>query len=366
MYIKLRLWLFQFCFFMMLDFALGGITFFLMAVSGVLPPAYTAPRPENEYRWVLLTNFYETIISIIAINLFVSYIQPLIKSGWQRYMYLLLLLYLSDALIVTLLRDGTEGYSILGEIFDFHPMSLIYASHVLIAGSLLYYWMTREFIITRKIHEQEYQLLLLQELKTKAELEALQAKINPHFLYNALNSIASLVHINPDKAEQMVLLLSKFFRYSTQVKNQLYNTLAEELEMVKTYLEVEQVRFEDRMEYSIDLQNEDLNRYRIPSFLLQPLIENAVKHGISKIPHKGIIHIKAYIEGDLLCISIHDNGAPFPQNIHSGYGLQSTQDKLRLLGGKNTTTEISNLPEKRVLIKIEAQSNSTKTGQWSE
>jgi LytS/YehU family sensor histidine kinase len=274
-----------------------------------------------------------------------------------RYGYLFLILYFLDAVLVPFIRDGWQDFDFWGQLLDTHPMSLIYRSHVIVAGLMLYQWLTRERIITRKITEQEYQLLKLNELKTKAELEALQAKVNPHFLYNSLNSIASLVHQNPEKAEKMTLLLAKFFRYSTQTQQSYYSTLAQELEMVETYLEVERVRFEDRLNYEIFLESPELRNYLIPSFLLQPLVENAIKHSIAKISEKGKISLKVFsiVDKQQICILIHDNGAPFPENIQVGYGLQSTYDKLRLLGGKDASLEIKNGENKCIGIHLQAR-----------
>jgi two-component system, LytTR family, sensor kinase len=232
------------------------------------------------------------------------------------------------------------------------PGDLLYSLSSLIAGSLFYYLLTREYRRSKKISEQQYELLLLKELKTKAELEALQAKINPHFLYNALNSIASLVHLDPDKAERMVLLLSKFFRYSTSVSNRHWSTVAGELEMVSTYLEVEQVRFDERLRYQIHSDSPDLMHCVIPAFLLQPLVENALKHGISRLAGQGLLEIRIRKDATRLEITIHDNGPPFPDNLTAGYGLQSTQDKLRLLCGDGARLELHNGPDKHVRIHV--------------
>ncbi len=228
--------------------------------------------------------------------------------------------------------------------------NILFVLHPILVGSFFLYYLTREQNRTQKITEQEYQLLQLKELKTKAELEALQAKINPHFLYNSLNSIASLVHINPDKAEEMVILLSKFFRYSTSVKSQYFHTVGEEIEMVRTYLEVEKVRFDERLSYAIEYAEEGLQQYLIPRFLLQPLVENAIKHGISKIAENGIIRLQIAKEGQLLVILIHDNGPRFPDHLTTSYGLQSTSDKLRMLCGEDARLDISNQPYKYIRI----------------
>jgi two-component system, LytTR family, sensor kinase len=234
---------------------------------------------------------------------------------------------------------------------------LLYILGPLIGINIVYYWFTRERKQIIKLTEQEYQILQMNDLKTKAELQALEAKINPHFLYNSLNSIASLVHENPDKAEHMVMNLSKFYRYSTGRNNEYFDTLNNELEIVKTYLEVEKVRFDERLNYQVIFKDEKLGNCQIPRFLIQPIVENAIKHGISKIAANGIVKIDISEENNNLIIKIHDNGVPFPDDIFSGYGLKSIQDKLRLLSGEKATMTINNEPEKAVILSLPKQNN---------
>ncbi len=229
----------------------------------------------------------------------------------------------------------------------------------MLIGNVLLYTLRQGRQLTRKMTEQEVRLLSLDKLKTRAELDALQAKINPHFLYNALNSIASLVHDNPDKAEEMTLLLSKLFRYSTGRDGDLFASLADELEMVKTYLQVEQVRFGNRLTFSVDVADPKLVELKLPQFLLQPIVENAIKHGIAKRADAGRIDVRIYekkrdqTDGPTdLYLCVHDNGPAFSDEMGGGYGLRSIQDKLKLLYGNDARLELQNWPVKQVLIRI--------------
>ncbi|AKD56802.1 histidine kinase [Spirosoma radiotolerans] len=225
------------------------------------------------------------------------------------------------------------------------------AGDLLVANGFLYV-LQQGRQLTRKLSEQEFQLLNLEKLKTRAELDALQAKINPHFLYNALNSIASLVHEDPDKAEEMTLLLSKLFRYSTGRDGELFATLADELEMVRTYLQVEKVRFGNRLTFSVEISDPALSELRLPQFLLQPVVENAIKHGIAKRADQGRIDVRIYEKNGELHLCVHDNGPAFPDDMSGGYGLRSIQDKLKLLYGDEAKVELQNWPLKQVLISI--------------
>jgi two-component system, LytTR family, sensor kinase len=240
---------------------------------------------------------------------------------------------------------------------DFYD--LLFTLGPVLGINLVYYWFTRERKQIIKMTEQEYEILQMNDLKTKAELAALEAKINPHFLYNSLNSIASLVHEDPDKAEHMVMNLSKFYRFSTGRNNEHFDTLKNELEIVKTYLEVEKVRFDERLIYAVNFKDEQLQNCQIPRFLIQPIVENSIKHGISKLAGKGIVEINITEEDENIVVEIHDNGVPFPDNIFSGYGLKSIQDKLRILSGEKASMTITNSPKKAVTLSIPKKLNFT-------
>lgn len=187
-------------------------------------------------------------------------------------------------------------------------------------------------------------------MKTEAELATLQSKINPHFLYNALNAIAGLVHEDPDKAEMMTLKLSKLFRSSINQNQKTMVRIEEEMEIVKTYLEIEKERFGDRISFSIRV-DESLKNALVPRFLIQPLVENALKHGLQNTTAAGELNIVIrQLNG--VEISIADNGVPFPEALDIGYGLQSTYDKLDLLFPEKYQIHMLNKPFKHITIQI--------------
>jgi two-component system, LytTR family, sensor kinase len=228
----------------------------------------------------------------------------------------------------------------------------LYALGPLLICNLFYYLQRQGRQLGRKLSEQEYQLLNMEKLKTRAQLDALQAKINPHFLYNALNSIASLVHEDPNKAEEMTMLLSKLFRYTTGRDGSYFCTLADELEMVSTYLRVEQVRFGNRLHFTVNVADVSLNNLQLPQFLLQPIVENAVKHGISKRADGGTIAVAIFERDGWLHLTVSDNGPAFPETMGGGYGLRSIQEKLTLLYGDDARVEFQNEPTKQVAILV--------------
>jgi two-component system, LytTR family, sensor kinase len=229
--------------------------------------------------------------------------------------------------------------------------NIIYIIIPQIVSCAYYYYWQKTRSITRKISEQEYQLLNLEKLKSKAQLDALEAKINPHFLYNSLNSIAGLIHEKPDKAEEMTIQLSKLFRYTTGRNEENFHTIEDELEIIKAYLAIEQVRFGKRLSYSIDCE-EGVLLHKIPRFLLQPLVENAIKHGISKIAHAGEIKVEIKQMNGNITIKIHDNGPDFGEAVGGGFGLRSIKEKLKIVYGEKAIFEVKNEPEKAVIITL--------------
>ncbi|MBP0904469.1 sensor histidine kinase [Mariniflexile gromovii] len=204
------------------------------------------------------------------------------------------------------------------------------------------------------IKQKDIELSQLKALNAQAEVKLLQSQINPHFLYNALNSIASLAQTDASKTEKMALSLSDLFKYTINRKGKKKNAISDEVEMVKTYLEVEQIRFGDRLSYKVQV-DESLNDIEIPMFLIQPLIENAVKHGISKIEGAGEIQLKISKNKEGIDIIVTDNGPQFPDGFVSGHGLQTVYDLLKFSYADNASINIVNEPVKQITITIKTK-----------
>jgi len=190
------------------------------------------------------------------------------------------------------------------------------------------------------------------ELESKAELDSLQASINPHFLYNSLNSIASLAQENPAKTEEMAIALSDFYKYNTNRKEEQWATIADEIEMLRSYLDIEKIRFGNRLQAVLEVE-ESCKPILIPRFLLQPLVENAIKHGYDSETNQIAISVVVKSHNNLLTFSITDKGAPFSESLKDGYGLKMVQKKLRLLLPERHLIEFLNEPKKEVRISIE-------------
>lgn len=318
-----------------------------------------AKDPVNAglYRFLIVQNMTDGAVVFLLTWVLLGWLTQQFRVIWYRHIILSVVVVISFGVV------NMGLYYLLGKPYIDELMKrpggieitapwYIYVMGDLLVANVFLYVLQQGRQLTRKLSEQEIQLLNLEKLKTRAELDALQAKINPHFLYNALNSIASLVHENPDQAEEMTLLLSKLFRYSTGRTGELFSTLADELEMVRTYLQVEQVRFGSRLTFSVDVADQSLNELRLPQFLLQPIVENAIKHGIAKRADSGRIDVRIYEKNGELHLCVHDNGPAFPDDMEGGYGLRSIQDKLKLLYGDDARVELQNWPLKQVLLSI--------------
>ncbi len=285
---------------------------------------------------------------------------------WAIVLVLMVVLFYFNAIISKAklrqwIKDGISSAAIfclvffLAKSFYSAPMS-VYQTVGMLAGSLAftvaYYLLSRMVFKQREvIRLKDEELSRLQMVKAQTELQALQSKLNPHFLYNSLNSLSHLVRVDADRAEKMTLLLSDLFRYTLSRDKRDFVELHEELDMVEKYLEVERVRFGDRLSSTIEA-DEQARTCPIPRLIVQPLVENAIKHGISKISGEGYIHIVAKVNEGRLTITVEDNGPAFPDAPTAGLGLQNIIERLQLLYGSDAELSWTNQPTKKVSVTI--------------
>lgn len=180
----------------------------------------------------------------------------------------------------------------------------------------------------------------LKSLVKYSEIKALQSQINPHFLFNVLNTMAALIRINPEKAREVTIDLSKYLRYN--LDNNLKSVeLINELNQVDTYIKIEKARFGEKINIKYDI-NEDLYNFKIPSLIIQPLVENSIKHGILKKSEKGNILLQIKKIGKDIEVIIEDDGVGIKQEIidsldskiEENIGLKNVHQRLKLLYGK--------------------------------
>lgn len=206
----------------------------------------------------------------------------------------------------------------------------------------------------RKIQAQEFS-----KLATEAQLRALRAQINPHFLFNALTTIGYLIQTAPDKAFSTLMKLTQLLRGILRQGGE-FSTLGEELKLIENYLEIEKTRFEERLQVKFDVPR-DLRKIRLPALILQPLVENAIKHGISKAKSGGEVRIAAKLEKEndavFLKLSVFDSGAGVSERElletrESGLGLNNIEQRLRSYYGKTSNLKIESRKGKGTTAEI--------------
>ena len=183
------------------------------------------------------------------------------------------------------------------------------------------------FIFLEEIHQRKIQLLEEKQARTQAELESLRTRINPHFLFNTLNSISGLIYISPEKADDILQKLSDLMRYTLNVAETKELNIKEEIEVVQDYLEIEKIRLDTRLNYSII--NESHSFY-LPPLIILTLVENAVKHGISPALGGGIINIKVKENQANIVITVYNTGIVLVKNYQKGFGLSALSKLLEL------------------------------------
>lgn len=223
---------------------------------------------------------------------------------------------------------------------------------------LVYYLFISASQLAEKVSRQSQLETQLRE----GELKMLRAQINPHFLFNSLNSISSLTVTDPLRAREMIVKLSDFMRYSLSSRNEQPVTLLNEMESLRLYLEIEKIRFGDRLVIEEDISPECLNAL-IPGMLLQPLYENAVKHGVYESTEKVIIRTSVKRIDDYVIISITNNIDPeaVVTRKGAGIGLKNVSSRLELFFGEKAEMTIDRKDDSfNVLLKFPCQKTETK------
>src|ERR1017187_2918551 len=201
----------------------------------------------------------------------------------------------------------------------------------------------------KKIEEQ-------QRLLVEARLAALTSQINPHFLFNTLNSVSSLIRTDPNQARVMVVKLSKVLRRLLR-KHENFNTLREELSFIEDYLAIEVVRFGDKLRFEKDVAEDTLDML-VPSMLLQPLVENSIKHGLSGKIEGGTIRIRTRRGGSRLELLVEDDGVGIPEErlatvLDQGIGVSNVHERLKVLFGNDYRMWIDSHPGEGTRVRIE-------------
>jgi len=302
---------------------------------------------------IFISFFSVYIIGIGLSHLFRSYI---ISNNWLT----LSIVHLIPRVLLSSILLGilTELLYILVSYFFVNPEIVLFSPYSLqeTAGWAILYllWSLLYFIFHffKNYKNEEIKNLRFEALKSEIELNKLKSQLNPHFLFNSMNSIRALIDENPTNAKNAVTQLSNILRISLSMSSFKRINFKQELKLVEDYLALEKVRYENRLTiaFYIDPKSDEFD---IPPMMLQTLVENGIKHGISKLPKGGIIKITSIVEDDLLCIEIINSGKlELKENDNQTYGLQNTKERLKLLYGERGSFSISQLNQNEVITHL--------------
>jgi signal transduction histidine kinase len=206
----------------------------------------------------------------------------------------------------------------------------------------------------KRAEERTVRASRLEARLAQAQLEALRAQIQPHFLFNTLNAISTLVHKNPAQADRMLVRLGDLLRFLLGSAGEQEISLRREIEFLRTYLDIEQTRFSDRLQVEFAVE-ESILEAQVPNLILQPLVENSIRHGIAQCPEGGTLEIRAARGGDgALELEVLDSGPGLPPDgtLVEGIGLRNTRARLHHLYGEAQSLALINLPTGGVRARI--------------
>lgn len=308
----------------------------------------------NWYIWAILAPF--------VVHLLRSW--PLTADNWIRVLLtihvpaLIAAMLLHSLVNLVLFRTAGLHDTMNTELYRVHFFSRIHGN-ILTWTAIVGLFSAWEYY--RKYVTRETQASALQVQLAQANLRALKMQIHPHFLFNTLHSIAALVRKDENRmAVNMLGQLGDFLRLALENKGQQEIPLDQELDFLRRYLDIERVRFGDRLDVQMEL-DDDVQSLYVPNLILQPIVENAIHHGIAPQAASGVLVISARREGDRLCLSVRDNGPGLkdPGRLKEGVGLANTQGRLEHLYGTEQEFSLRNAPlgglEVRICIPVCAE-----------
>jgi sensor histidine kinase YesM len=308
-----------------------------------------------------LTYFFEALFADALIGFIVTHIMRsvilafgLVNKSLQKQIFFILIVSIFFALLYSfssVVIDTSfsweptqmKKYSLFNKTLRTSFVCFLY----LLIWNLIYF----SYHYIQKNRQAQLDTIRLETTVKELELKTIKSHINPHFIFNALNSIRALVDENPERARTAITELSNILRSSMQAEKVETAPFERELNIVKDYLALEHIRFEDRLQIEYDIDEDTLHQ-PIPPMMLQTLVENAIKHGISKEVNGGRIKIISDFVGNNHELIVQNTGTI--NDIHSGegFGLTSTQNRLNLLYGKQANFELKNLNNEVVQAKV--------------
>lgn len=260
--------------------------------------------------------------------------------------------HLVAGVLIGLVQCAVHGL-LLKLVFHFsEPLSisqLLPSFYYNIDKMLMVYWMivfiNHTYMYYQRFREREVRAAQLESQLAQAQLQALKMQLHPHFLFNTLNAISSLMHTDVEAADRMMSRLSDLLRLTLDGAGKQMVTLKEEIDFLNHYLEIEKIRFDDRLTVRLNIAPETLHA-QVPTLILQPLVENAIKHGIAPHAAAGWVEVSAQRKNGILHLHVKNNGSGFSKvgepSFQEGLGISNTRLRLQKLYGTSFQFDISN------------------------
>ncbi len=350
-----------------------GRLLIIWAIWTFIGLVFTLQYYFTTYRSEKPTPFFEALYLQLVWSYLFAFVTPLIlwastklpieKKNWVRSSLLHLIIGVSLSISVTAigfilvwLNTGRP----MGRPFSFERMGRFIVGNFseAIGVYLLIALAAYAFSYYRRYQQGELNRLHLEAQLSQAQLQALKMQLHPHFLFNTLHSISALLSRDTELARKMITRLGDFLRLTLENAGTHEVTLLQEIEFLRCYLEIEKIRFEDRLSTRIEVAPQALSA-KVPNLILQPLVENAIRHGIAGRSTPGLVEIQAKQQNGMLRIRVQDNGPGLPAHrtsddlIKKGVGLANTEARLDRLYGATHRLDLSNSPGGGVIVTLE-------------
>jgi len=337
-------------------------------------------------RWILIFGVWTLLGALSAVRVMMSYAYSGYAVTWRRALVIALTDWYVWALLAPVIawlarRFAIERRSWLRSLLVHLPASLFFSILKMVIEFRLLQWLDPvsaerypvlqfpstlftyyailgaiyAFDYYRKYRAHELKASQLEAQLAQAQLQALKMQLHPHFLFNTLHAISSLMRRDVEAAERMITRLSDLLRLTLENVGAQETPLRQELEFLERYLEIEQTRFRDRLQVKMEIEPETLDA-RVPNLILQPLVENAIRHGIAPRAAPGLIEISARRNENRLELRVGDNGAGIPADkraqIKEGVGLANTRARLEQLYGADYQFDLNNRDESGLIVSL--------------
>jgi two-component system, LytTR family, sensor kinase len=346
---------------------LAGIAVWALVVVGVGSQTYATYAVKGEdlpFGQALLWAFSDWLgwLILAPVVFYLARRYPVERPNVARH----LLLHLSFAFVAAVLH-GLSYYvmeEVTGQLWDATlppvTMALLYATKNLVIGVLVYgglVSLSHGFEYYRRYKERELRATQLTAQLSKAELEVLKMQLQPHFLFNTLHAISALIRSDPDGADRIITRLGDLLRMSLQSNGMQEVPLRTELEFVEKYADIQRTRFRDRLSIRVEAAPSALDAM-VPSLILQPLVENSIRHGVEAREQAAVITVKAEHLGERLLLTVTDNGPGFPEYVLTpvpgrGLGLANSRARLAALYGEDGRLIVATAPGGGAVVILE-------------